>query len=110
MAAFKESGVITIDDDEFFWQVRHWVGAPLAEGGCGGLSVSVSVDPGRRRELIVEFPFAEFGTGKPRSELQFQKRLRSCIEAALEEGWRANSRGRPWIHLADLPTPPSTPL
>ncbi|MCK9193029.1 MAG: hypothetical protein M0P19_04070 [Nevskia sp.] len=103
MAAFKEFGNVQIGDDLFQWRVRHWVGAPLPEGGCGGLSISISVDPGRRRELIVEFPFAEFGLSRPRSEPQFQNRLRACIEAALEEGWCANSRGRPWIHLADLP-------
>lgn len=107
MAAFKDSGVIVIDDDEYHWKVRHMIGAPLPEGGCGGMSVSVSTDPGKRRELIVEFPFAEFGFAKPKSEVQFALRLQGCIEAAIEEGWRANSRGRPWIHLADDPKPAS---
>ena len=101
MAAFKDHGVIVIDDDEFHWKVRHWVGGPVGSGGCGGLSVTVSTDPGKRRELIVEFPYVEFGQGKPKSEIQFAKRLQGCIEAAMEEGWRANSRGRPWIHEAD---------
>lgn len=103
MAAFKDSGVIVIDEDEYHWHVRHLLGAPLADGGQGGISVSVSTDPGKRRELIVEFPFAEFGFAKPKSEPQFAKRLQGCIEAAIAEGWRANSRGRPWIHLADDP-------
>ena len=101
MGAFKDSGVVVIDEDEYFWEVRHMIGAPLAEGGCGGMSVSVSTEPGKRRELIVEFTFAEFGFARPRSEPEFAKRLQGCIEAALAEGWRANSRGRPWIHLAD---------
>ena len=103
MGAFKDHGVIVIGDDEFHWQVRHWVGGPSkgGAGGCGGLSITVSTDPGKRRELIVEFPYVEFGQGKPKSEIQFAKRLQGCIEAAMEEGWRANSRGRPWIHEAD---------
>ena len=104
MGAFKDHGVIVIDDDEYFWQVRHWVGAPGAKGQ-NGLSVSVSTDPGKRRELIVEFPYTEFGSAKPKSEGGFALRLQGCIEAALAEGWRANSRGRPWIHEADDPVP-----
>jgi len=101
MAAFKDSGVIVIDEDEYHWQVRHWIGGPVKGGGCGGLSVTVSTDPGKRRELIVEFPFVEFGHGKPKSEVQFAKRLQGCIEAAIADGYRPNSRGRPWIREAE---------
>lgn len=106
MGAFKDSGVIVIDGDEYFWKVRHWVGAPGAKGQ-NGLSLSVSVDPGRRRELIVEFPYTEFGAARPKSSMQFDARLKGCIEAALAEGWRPYSRGRPWIHEADDPVPPA---
>ncbi|WP_439640204.1 hypothetical protein [Nevskia sp.] len=101
MAAFKDHGVIVIDDDEFHWKVRHWVGGPVAGGGCGGLSVTVSTDPGKRRELIVEFPYVEFGQGKPKSEIGFANRLQGCIEAAIADGYRPNSRGRPWIWEAE---------
>ncbi len=102
MAAFRDHGVIVIDEDEFFWRVRHWVGAP-GEKGQNGLSLSVSTDPGKRRELIVEFPYTEFGAARPKSEVAFAARLKGCIIAAIDEGWRPNSRGRPWIHEADPP-------
>lgn len=105
MGAFRDHGVITVDGDDYHWRVRHWVGGPVkgAGGGCGGLSVSVSTDPGKRRELIVEFPYVEFGQGKPKSEVGFALRLQGCIEAAIADGYRPNSRGRPWIWEAEAP-------
>jgi hypothetical protein len=51
---------ITVAEVEYSWQLRHaWRADP--DIGMEGISVSVWLRPGFTRELVIDFPFSEFG-------------------------------------------------
>jgi hypothetical protein len=86
---------IVVGEEKYFWHIRHgWI-VDLGEGKKG-LSVSVSLDPGRTRELILEFPFAVFGEERSPKREKVAVALRPAIEAAITAGWKPDSRGRPF--------------
>ena len=84
---------IAVDGEEYQWRLRHsWI----ATGGEGlkGISISVWQIPERTRELIVDFPFSVFGLDRKPKPVYLVNALRSAIQAAMEAGWRPESRGR----------------
>jgi hypothetical protein len=84
---------IVVDGHELLWQMRHgWVHDNVV--GLKGISISVWQQPGRTRELVIDFPFSDFGrerTPKPKDLIQ---KLVPAIRAAIEGGWDPESRGR----------------
>ena len=98
MAKFKTSGQLEVQGVELQWHVRHWGGASNAYENHRGLSVSVCVEPNRTKELIIDFPFTDYFFDAPKSELELNSRLRSCVEAAMEAGWHPHSRGRSLVY------------
>lgn len=102
---------IDIDGEPLVWAVLsepQW-----STDGYMGLRVSVRASE-NFRELIVEFPYTRTQHGRPRSwpdrPREFRILLETSIRQAMEAGWRANSRGRPFNFLTpELPDDPSRP-
>ena len=97
MSKFKDTGSVSIGDTEFKWHVRRWPGASNAYENYRGLSVAVCVESGRPKELHVEFTFADYSFERPKHQAEFERRLRSAIEAAMESGWRPLARGKAFV-------------
>ena len=84
---------ITVDGEEYRWQIRHgWVYD--ADVGLKGVSVSVWRVPGRTRELILDLPYSVFGQERAPKRNAILPVLRPAIAAAIEAGWDPDSRGR----------------
>jgi hypothetical protein len=62
--------------------------------GLKGISISVWREPGRTRELIIDFPFAVFGLDRKPKRTDLIAALRPAIKAAIAAGWKPESRGR----------------
>lgn len=97
MSKFKHFGVIVLHGNEYQWHVRHWGGASNAYENHRGLSVSVCLDPGRKKALLVEFAFKDYFFDAPRQQTEFEQRLRSAIDIAIDAGWRPLARGKPFV-------------
>ncbi len=94
MSKFKDSGIIHTSDYEITWHVRHYGGASNIYENLRGLSVSVCVDPGHTKELIIYFPFKDYCFDRPDSQNEFEDRLSNIVQDAMNDGWNPNSRGR----------------
>lgn len=97
----KVPETIDIDGEPLVWAVLsepQW-----STDGYMGLRLSVRASE-NFRELIVEFPYTKTQHGRPRSwpdrPREFKILLEAAIRGAMEAGWRANSRGRPFNFLA----------
>jgi hypothetical protein len=97
MSRFKPTGTMKIGDDELQWHVRHWGGISHEFEAQRGLSVSVCVEAGRTRELILDFASSESAFHAP-SQSQFEQRLREAIMSAIDDGWRPLSRGKAYTY------------
>jgi hypothetical protein len=83
---------IDVDGTAFAWSQRHgWV---VAAKGIKVLSLSVSLRPGRTRELILDLALALRPEEGPPSEERVLRALESGIRGALGAGWDPESRGR----------------
>jgi hypothetical protein len=98
MASSAKKGVITIQGVDYAWEITRLGGVSNSLGDYRGLAVSVCLEPGRTKELVVEFPFEEFEFGPPKSKSSFVDRLRGCVEAAMSEGWVPTKRGKAFIY------------
>ncbi len=87
-----ENSVIHVDGTEYVWAYRHeWL---VWGKGIKAVSVSVSLNPGRTRELILEFTVhVERDEGTP-ADAKVLRALEPAIRAAREAGWDPESRGR----------------
>lgn len=94
MARFRSTGTISVSKGDFQWHVCHWGGASNAYENHRGLVVSVFAQPGRTKELRIEFAFTDYFFTAPPQQAEFEDRLRAAIEAAIEAGWRPFSRGK----------------
>jgi hypothetical protein len=83
---------ITVDDQEYVWSYRH--GFLVHGKGLKVVSVSVALEPGRTRELIINFTFHLEPHAKDPSEGRMAEALLSAIRGAIEDGWNPESRGR----------------
>lgn len=110
MSKFRHSGVMVFGDTECTWVVRHWGGFSTEHRKPRGLSVSVCVEPGHTKELIVEFAFTDYFFSKPPQQSQFEDRLRSSVEAAMRAGWRPHARGKAFVYSVPVVAqPPAKP-
>lgn len=88
--------VVSVDGTEYVWACRHgWV---VWGKGIKAVSVSVSLNPGRTRELILDFT-VDVGRdeGAP-SDVRVVRALEAAIRSAREAGWDPESRGRAFRH------------
>jgi len=111
MAKFKYFGVVHIGGTKCQWHIRHYGGASTAYENQRGLSVSVCAEPGRTKELVVEFAFTDYFFKPPPQQAEFERRLYMAVEGAIEAGWRPLARGRAFVFAvsdeAQQGTPPN---
>ena len=93
---------IVVDDFELLWQVRHLRVHDNIEGPKG-ISVSIALTPGRTRELVVDFPYKEFGREHRPKQEDLVAKLVPAIRAAMEGGWDPESRGRTVRYVVPVP-------
>jgi hypothetical protein len=95
---------IDVDDESYSWQTRHgW----LVDAGRGlkGVSIVVVHEPGRTREVVIDFPFSFFGRDRSPAVAEILVRLRPAIRRAIAAGWRPDSRGRAFRFAWTEPPP-----
>ena len=90
--AGADNKVVRVDGTDYAWSYRHgWV---VWGKGIKAISISVSLHPGRTRELILDFSLkVGVEEGKP-SEPRVLRALEEGVRAALAAGWEPESRGR----------------
>ena len=90
---------IEIDGVAYAWSQRH--GWMVWGKGIEAVSVSVSLRPGRTRELILDFTVNVEGGASPNHD-RLLRALEPAIRSALDAGWDPESRGRAFRHeIAD---------
>ncbi len=90
------SGSFNLDAQRFEWEVRHFAGSTSPYMDARGISVSVMLADMSRKELIIDFPFKDYGFAKPRSMGVFEERIKKCARFALAKGWDPESKGKPF--------------
>lgn len=88
--------LVNVDGTDYAWAYRHgWV---VWGKGIKALSISVSLSPGRTRELILDFTLKVKPEDGPPSEARVLRALEAGIREAREAGWDPESRGRAFRH------------
>jgi hypothetical protein len=88
--------LVTVDGTSYAWTHRHgWL---VWGKGIKAISLSVSLRPGRTRELILDLAL-NVGPeeGRP-PETRMLRALEDGIRSAREAGWDPESRGRAFRH------------
>lgn len=94
-------GTFKIDSVIYGWEVRHFAGSTSPYADAHGISVGVMLDGVTRKELVIDFPFKDYGFAKPRSMGVFEERIKKCAKFALAKGWDPESKGKPFRVGAD---------
>lgn len=90
-----DNTIVAVDGADYVWSYRHgWV---VWGKGIKAVSVSVSLQPGRTRELVLDFTVNVAATGTP-SDARVERALPDAIRAARAAGWDPESRGRAFRH------------
>ncbi len=95
MANPLPKGTFVVNAATYAWEVRHYAGATTPFEDARGISVGVSLEGVSRKELIIDFPFKDYGFGKPRSLKMLEDRIRKCVPLALAKGWEPETKGKP---------------
>ena len=86
---------VSVDGTSYAWEYRHgWL---VWGKGLKALSISVSLEPGRTRELILDLAL-RVGPDGPPPETRVVRALEDGIRSAREAGWDPESRGRAFRH------------
>ena len=98
------SNRLMVNGVEYAWAYRHawffdW------ETRVKGISVSVALNPGKTRELILDLSFDGFGPEKNPSLSKVAHAVQSAIPLAIEAGWEPDSRGKSFRYELSLGTP-----
>jgi hypothetical protein len=84
--------LVRVDGTDYAWAYRHgWV---VWGKGIKAISISVSLHPGRTRELILDFTLKVKAEDAPPAEARVLRALEEGIRSAREAGWDPESRGR----------------
>lgn len=84
--------IVAVDDTDYAWVFRHgWV---VWGKGIKAISISVSLNPGRTRELILDFTVKLNDEDGTPSDARVLRVLETAIRSAREAGWDPESRGR----------------
>ena len=84
--------VVSVDGTNYAWTYRHgWI---VWGKGIKAISISVSLNPERTRELILDFILKVNADDSPPSEARVARALEDGIRSAREAGWDPESRGR----------------
>jgi hypothetical protein len=87
---------VSVDGTSFAWTYRH--GWNVWGKGIRSMSVSVSLNPERTRELILDFTLKVNPGDGPPSEARVVRVLEDGIRSAMDAGWDPESRGRAFRH------------
>jgi hypothetical protein len=88
--------LVVVDGSDYAWAYRHgWL---VWGKGVKAISISVSLHPGRTRELILDFTVKVGAEDGPPPEARVLRALESGIRSAREAGWEPESRGRAFRH------------
>ena len=91
----QQNGALTVDGIEYSWECRHGCRFDSGAGLCGP-SVLVRLGDTHARGLIIDFPISTFGMkGKPQKAILL-RHLTAVIRSALTNGWKPESRGKPF--------------
>ena len=83
---------IAVDGTDYAWAYRHgWL---VWGKGIKAISISVSLHPGRTRELILDLTVKAGVEEDSPAEKRVRRALEEGIRAAIEAGWDPESRGR----------------
>lgn len=93
-------GTAEIDGQVFRWELRHdpqW----SPKGDHRGMAISVRLDDGAFRELLMEYPFPKDRRALPGRLPERPKIVPEIVTAdirrAIAAGWNPTSRGRPFV-------------
>jgi hypothetical protein len=90
-----DNTTVEVDGAEYAWSYRHgWV---VWGKGIKAVSVSVSLQPGRTRELVLDFT-VNVGENDAPSDARVARALPDAIRSAIDAGWDPESRGRAFRH------------
>lgn len=91
---------LSVDGAAYSWEYRHqWF--VQREKSLRTISVSVTLDPGRHRELILELSFTVPGLERNPPDARLAAVVREGIRGAREAGWDPESRGRAFRYELD---------
>lgn len=86
------NAIVSVDGSDYAWAYRHgWL---VWGKGIKAISISVSMSPGRTRELILDFTVKVKAQDDAPSEARILRALEAGIRAARQAGWDPESRGR----------------
>ncbi len=90
------SSLVSVDEVSYAWEYRHgWL---VWGKGIKALSISVSLKPGRTRELILDLALRVSPEDGAPPETRVIRALEDGIRSAREAGWNPESRGRAFRH------------
>ena len=88
--------LVNVDGVDYVWSYRHgWL---VWGKGVKAISISVSLSPGRTRELILDLTVKVEVEDNTPSELRVTRALESAVRDAMDAGWDPESRGRAFRH------------
>lgn len=96
MSRFLKTGEFEVDAVRYRWALHRYGGASSMYENHRGLSILVGIPGQRGRELIVDFPFRDYRFGRPKSNSEFEARLRRCVRGSRAMGWDPEARGKPF--------------
>ena len=84
--------MVSVDGTAYAWAYRHgWL---VWGKGIKAISISVSLRPGRTRELILDFTMRVGPEDGSPSDARVVQALEPAIRSAVDAGWDPESRGR----------------
>jgi hypothetical protein len=84
--------IVSVDGTGYAWAYRHgWL---VWGKGIKAISISVSLRPGRTRELILDFTMKVGPEDGSPSDARVVQALEPAIRSAVKAGWDPESRGR----------------
>ena len=88
--------VVSVDGTSYAWSYRH--GWQVWGKGIKAISLSVTLKPGRTRELILDLTMTLSSEDGAPPEARIVRALEDAVRSAREAGWDPESRGRAFRH------------
>jgi len=96
MSRLDSTGAFHLGSERFTWIVKHYAGEFTSHTNFRGISARVCLAEGNSRELIIDFDPQDYPLKRPASSAQFEERLIEYTQKAIDEGYRPDSRGKPY--------------